>query len=107
LLAGSYGFPAIRAFMRAGTTINPVAIDTASILVTTGPFARSRNPMYVAMALLLTAWALALNSLAALAGPLLFVLFITRFQILPEEGAMSAKFGATYTDYRARVRRWL
>jgi protein-S-isoprenylcysteine O-methyltransferase Ste14 len=107
VVAGSYGIPAIRAFARAGTTINPVAIDTASALVTSGPFGRSRNPMYVAMALLLTAWALALDSLGALAGPLLFVVFITRFQIVPEERAMAARFGAAYHDYRQRVRRWL
>ncbi|KPF73480.1 hypothetical protein IP88_09130 [alpha proteobacterium AAP81b] len=107
LLAGGYGFPAIGAFARAGTTINPVAIDRASVLVTTGPFGRSRNPMYVSMALLLTALALALDNAAALAGPLLFVAFITRFQILPEERAMAARFGAAYADYRCRVRRWL
>lgn len=106
-IAGSYGFPAVRAFVRAGTTINPVAIDTASKLVVTGPFARSRNPMYVSMALLLTALALALDAGWTLAGPLAFVAFITRFQIIPEERAMAAKFGADYGAYRGRVRRWL
>ncbi len=107
LLAGRYGVPAIRAFLQAGTTINPVVIDRASVLVTTGPFSRSRNPMYVAMALLLAALALALGNGLALLGPLLFVLFTTRFQILPEERAMAAKFGNAYADYRGRVRRWL
>ena len=40
-------------------------------------------------------------------GPLFFVLFIARFQIIPEECAMTAKFGAAYADYMSSVPRWL
>jgi protein-S-isoprenylcysteine O-methyltransferase Ste14 len=42
-----------------------------------------------------------------LLGPVFFAVFIHRFQILPEERVMSAKFGQEYDDYRERVRRWL
>ncbi len=42
-----------------------------------------------------------------LAGPLAFALFIHRYQILPEESMLEAKFGPEYIGYRRRVRRWL
>lgn len=107
LLAVFYGPRAIRAFARAGTTINPVNLNAASQLVTGGPFALSRNPMYVSMALLLTALAVLLNNGWAFIGPVLFVIFITVFQIIPEERVMLAKFGDAYSAYRKRVRRWI
>jgi protein-S-isoprenylcysteine O-methyltransferase Ste14 len=46
-----------RTFRAAGTTIDPVNIDRASALVTTGVFGRSRNPMYVGFATMLVGWA--------------------------------------------------
>lgn len=97
----------IREFARAKTTIDPVNITNASTLVTSGVFRITRNPMYVSMASLLIAEAFYLAAPLALLGPLLFVLFINRFQIIPEERAMTAKFGAQYKAYQARVRRWL
>ena len=45
--------------------------------------------------------------LSTLAGPLAFVLFIHRFQIVPEERILAGVFGAQYAEYRAKVRRWL
>jgi protein-S-isoprenylcysteine O-methyltransferase Ste14 len=107
LLAGLSGPPAIRRFYRAGTTIDPVAIDRASVLVTDGVYRYSRNPMYVAMAALLGALAAFSAQPWLVLGPVAFVLYITRFQILPEERAMNLRFGAEYEAYRERVRRWL
>lgn len=92
---------------RAKTTIDPVNIDNASTLVTSGAFGFTRNPMYLSMTCLLIAWAIYLLVLWTWVGPIIFVLFITRFQILPEERAMAAKFGPVYDSYRARVRRWI
>jgi protein-S-isoprenylcysteine O-methyltransferase Ste14 len=43
----------------------------------------------------------------ALVGPLLFVLYITRFQIIPEERVLRARFGAAYEAYLQQVRRWI
>ena len=106
-LGGRFGGPAIRAFAVAGTTINPVQIDRASTLVTTGVFARSRNPMYVGLTALAAALAFALGNAWLLAAPLLYAAYITRYQILPEERVMAARFGADYAAYRQRVRRWL
>jgi protein-S-isoprenylcysteine O-methyltransferase Ste14 len=105
--AALFGAPAVRAFLRAGTTINPVAIERASTLVTTGVYGVSRNPMYVSMALLLLSLAAGLGQPLLLLGPIVFVLFITWFQIVPEERAMTQLFGIDYEAYRKRVRRWL
>jgi protein-S-isoprenylcysteine O-methyltransferase Ste14 len=105
--AGLFGFPAVSAFVSARTTINPVAVDRASTLVTTGVYRLTRNPMYVALALLLCAWAAWLARPWALLGPAAFLLFIDRFQIVPEERALTAKFGDAYVRYRRSVRRWL
>jgi len=95
-----------RAFGEAKTTINPVMIETASSLVTTGVYRYTRNPMYIGLASLLVAWAIYLAAPLTLLGPVAFVLFITRFQIIPEERALRRIFGEPYDDYCARVRRW-
>lgn len=107
VLAGRFGRPAITAFLAAGTTINPVQIDRASTLVTSGIYRRSRNPMYVALTALLGSLAFALGNGWLFVGPLVFALYTHRFQILPEERAMATRFGADYAAYKARVRRWL
>ena len=92
---------------RLGTTVNPLHPERARALSTGGVYALSRNPMYLGMTLLLTGWALWLGAVWLVFGPAAFVAFIGRFQIAPEERAISAKFGADYDAYRARVRRWI
>ncbi len=96
---------ALLAFRRARTSLHPHAEPTA--LVTTGPYRLSRNPMYLALLLLLCAWGMALGSLAALAGPPLFVLAITRMFIRREESRLASQFGEAYGAYRRHVRRWI
>lgn len=97
----------VRGFRRAGTTLSPLKPDEASSLVETGIYRHTRNPMYLGLALLLLGWALVLASPLALVGPLLFVVWMTRFQIIPEERALSRLFGSQYEAYRRRVRRWI
>jgi protein-S-isoprenylcysteine O-methyltransferase Ste14 len=63
--------------------------------------------MYVGLTLVLLGWAVFLSSAWALPGPVVFVLYITRFQIMPEERVLSAKFEEAYTAYTTSVRRWL
>ena len=95
------------ALRRAKTTINPFKPAAASSLVSEGVYRYTRNPMYVGLLLTLTGWAaFLLNPLALLFLPL-FVLYINRFQIDPEERVLSSLFGAEYADYKSRVRRWL
>lgn len=106
-LAGVFGPPAIARFRRAGTTIDPIAVSQASTLVTTGVYGLSRNPMYVSMTALLCALAAFYAQPLLTIGPVAFALYIQRFQIEPEERALTARFGAAYEAYRARVRRWI
>ncbi len=95
-------------FRRAKTTVNPMKPQTASSLVTGGIYKFTRNPMYVGLLLVVIGWAAFLCSLwALLLGPVAFVLYISRFQIRPEERVLSSLFGAEFTAYQARVRRWL
>ena len=95
------------AFRAARTSVNPLRPERASALVTGGVYRVTRNPMYVGMLFFLLAWAVYLAALLPIAGPLLFALYITRFQIRPEERVLKAKFGLRYVAYAARVRRWL
>lgn len=96
-----------REFKRAKTTVNPLHPERASAVVTSGIYRFTRNPMYVGIALVLLGWFVFLGSLSALVGLPLFVWYITRFQIRPEERALEAKFGAEYISYLESVRRWL
>lgn len=92
---------------RANTTLLPFTPERASSLVTTGVFGYSRNPIYLGDVLLLLAWALWLQSVPALLGLMVFVAYMNRVQIAAEERALTLRFGQAYTDYCARVRRWL
>ncbi|MDM7862317.1 isoprenylcysteine carboxylmethyltransferase family protein [Alteromonas sp. ASW11-36] len=94
-------------FRKAHTTVDPRTPDQTANLVQSGIFKFSRNPMYVGFALLLMALAIWLGNSAAMALIVVYVLYMNRFQILPEERFMSAKFGAAYDQYRGKVRRWL
>jgi protein-S-isoprenylcysteine O-methyltransferase Ste14 len=94
-------------FRRAGTTVNPFKPDNASSLVMTGIYRFTRNPMYIGLLMTLLGWAAFLASLPALLFVIAFVPYMNRFQIQPEERALSSLFGADYAVYRARVRRWL
>ena len=94
-------------FRRASTTLDPHHPDRASTLVTTGAHSISRNPMYVGLAVLLTAHAIWRGSWVALAPVAGFVLYIDRLQIPTEEAALAQGFGAEYDAYRAAVPRWL
>jgi protein-S-isoprenylcysteine O-methyltransferase Ste14 len=108
LLVGiAFAVAGLHAFRRAKTTVNPLRPEATSALVVAGVYRYTRNPMYVGLALVLLAWAIHLAAPWALVGPLVFVAWITRFQILPEERVLSRMFGSAFDSYRQRVRRWL
>lgn len=98
---------AVRAFVRARTTVNPLSPDEADTLVTNGLYRLSRNPMYLAMTCLLVSVAFLIGSLAAFIGPVLFVWVMTELQIKPEERALHSKFGEAFVAYCRRTRRWI
>jgi len=97
----------ILAFRTAGTTVDPRVPEQSEALVVRGIYRFSRNPMYLGFLLVLAAWCLYLGSVLSLLCLPLFVLYMNRFQIVPEERFMGEKFGETYDQYRAQVRRWV
>jgi protein-S-isoprenylcysteine O-methyltransferase Ste14 len=98
---------AMASFLKRRTAINPFQPAKASTLVTSGVYRITRNPMYVGLMLLLSAWALWLSAWWPLAGPVVFFLYVNRFQIEPEERILEEVFGPAYLRYRQEVRRWL
>lgn len=94
------------AFRVSQTTIDPRDPRKTAHLVTHGVYRFSRNPMYLGMLLVLLGWGLWLRHLPAALVPALFVAYMSRFQIQPEERALREKFGEAFRDYAARVRRW-
>ncbi|MBT5413314.1 MAG: DUF1295 domain-containing protein [Rhodospirillaceae bacterium] len=92
-------------FRKAGTAIEPYRPTTA--LVTTGLYAYSRNPIYVALTAVYLGLALIDDNAWALALVLPALAVMARGVILREERYLGGKFGADYRAYRARVRRWL
>lgn len=98
---------AVASFLKAKTTVNPLRPARASSLVTTGIFSLSRNPIYLGDLLVLAAWLLWLGNWLNLGVLVLFVCYLNRFQIGPEERALSQLFGDDYRAYCVRVRRWI
>jgi protein-S-isoprenylcysteine O-methyltransferase Ste14 len=96
----------VATFRRARTTISPLTPDATSALVRTGVYRMTRNPMYLGMLLCLSAWAVYLSNALSLLLAGVFVLYMNRFQIAPEERALTAIFGEAYDTYRREVRRW-
>jgi protein-S-isoprenylcysteine O-methyltransferase Ste14 len=96
---------AMLAFRRHATSIRPDRASNA--LIATGPFAFSRNPIYLGEAIGMVGAALAFNRLWLLLAVPVFVLLVTRLAIEREEAYLERRFGASYSDYKARVRRWL
>ena len=92
-------------FRKAGTNI-PTVMPTL-VLVTSGPYAWSRNPIYIGLTLIYTGLALALNAWWAVVF-LPGVLGILRYGVIArEEVYLAARFPDQYPAYCARVRRWI
>lgn len=75
--------------------------------MTGGPFRISRNPMYVGLAGVLTAYAQLYRSPRATLPLVGFVVLMNRSQIAAEEAALQQKFGAEFTEYCGTVPRWI
>ena len=101
------GLAALWSFHKARTTINPLDPSQATHFVSKGIYQLNRNPMYVGLVCCLLAWAIWLSYLLTWIGILLFIAYMTRFQIIPEERILKLKFGKEYENYCLKVRRWL
>ncbi|OGW34755.1 MAG: hypothetical protein A2X58_03295 [Nitrospirae bacterium GWC2_56_14] len=107
VVGGVFAGAGILSFLRVRTTLDPRAPGKAASLVTNGVYAITRNPMYLSLLFLLAGWAVYLSNLAALVALPLFVTYLNRFQILPEERALAVLFDSEFQSYCNRVRRWL
>jgi protein-S-isoprenylcysteine O-methyltransferase Ste14 len=92
-------------FRRAGTSM--VVTNPSTKLVTSGPYRFTRNPMYVGMACLYVALALAIGVIWALIVLPAVLVAVDRLVIAREEPYLEAKFGEQYRHYKRRARRWL
>ena len=92
-------------FIRHKTPIEPG--QTPSHLIATGPYKLSRNPIYLAMAVMLTGWTLWLGVLAGLVLVPIFGFVITRRFIVHEEAALRAEFGLKAEQFFDDTARWI
>lgn len=90
---------------RAGTTVRPHA--GATTLVTSGPYRRFRNPIYLADCLILFGIAEITKNVWFVVASFVFGLLVTWLAILPEERYLERRFGRAYLDYKAKSRRWI
>ena len=97
----------IAAFRKAETTVTPLHPDKASSLVTMGIYQYIRNPMYFGLLLILFSIGFYLQNLASMFVLPIYVWFISKYQIIPEEEALHKLFGQDYINYQDRVRRWI
>jgi protein-S-isoprenylcysteine O-methyltransferase Ste14 len=100
-------FLAAGLFREHQTTVNPLKPETASQLVTSGVFSLSRNPMYLGMLLILVALSIRFNPMGGILTCTVFIGFITKFQIIPEEIAMQKLFSEKFNSYCKNTRRWI
>lgn len=100
-------FSGVMAFRMHHTTVDPLHPEKASSLVTRGIYKYTRNPMYVGMAAILIGAAIRLGHPISVLFVGLFIGFIDRFQIVPEEKALQKIFGDAYTRYCEQVGRWI
>ncbi|MGE6289271.1 methyltransferase family protein, partial [Aeromonas media] len=100
------GGGALLHFRRERTSVHPIRLQQSRVLVTQGVYRISRNPMYLGLLCWLMGLACYLGGPWVWFGPLLLLGWLTRFQILPEERALRARFGIPYVQYCRRVRRW-
>jgi protein-S-isoprenylcysteine O-methyltransferase Ste14 len=94
-----------RLFHKKNTPVKP--IERASCLLEEGPFAFTRNPMYLGMAMILVGTAIVLGNIASFVAPIAFLVTMQVVFIGHEEEALEETFGPEYLDYKKRVRRWL
>jgi protein-S-isoprenylcysteine O-methyltransferase Ste14 len=94
-------------FHRAKTTVNPMKPGAASSLVVGGLYRFTRNPMYFGAFLMLLGWAIFLGNPLSLALIALYVAYMNRFQIAPEERALEDLFREEFQTYKIKVRRWI
>lgn len=101
------GLLALYTFQKAKTSVDPLNPEKASSLVVIGIYKYSRNPMYLALLFVLLAFFVRLGNFYNLSIIVLYIIYITEFQIKPEETVLTNLFGEEYLNYKLNVRRWI
>lgn len=94
-------------FNEKGTSINPMKPESATFLVRYGIYKFTRNPMYLGMVIILIAWLIFLGNVLNIVNIILFILYMNKYQIIPEEKALEKLFGDEFLSYKTKVKRWL
>ena len=94
-------------FIKSKTTVNPVKFKNVNRLVTTGIYRYSRNPMYLGMILIIISTTVYYLNFLSVFSPLIFYIWINKFQINREEIFLEDKFGSEYLKYKSKTRRWI
>ncbi|WKD51249.1 methyltransferase family protein [Microbulbifer spongiae] len=94
-------------FRTAKTTVDPRNPEKSAMLVTNGIYRYTRNPMYLGFVFFLTGFSIFLNSAYSLILVPIFIIYITLFQIIPEEKILLKIFAQEFIKYKNSVRRWL
>jgi protein-S-isoprenylcysteine O-methyltransferase Ste14 len=107
MVAGGLAFDiyAIRTLMKHKTTVSPVR--KADQLVTSGPFALSRNPIYLGNTILTLGFGVLFGNPWFFIGAIVAALLTNYLQIVPEEKHLAQFFGKQWRSYAKRVRRWI
>ena len=100
-------FLAVLKFIKTKTTVDPTRPHKTSNLVITGIYKITRNPMYLGMLFLIIAYAIYNNNIIGCIVIPVFIFYINKFQIEPEEIEMRKKFGESFENYCKKVNRWL
>ena len=94
-------------FIKSKTTVNPVKFKNVNRLVTSGIYRYSRNPMYLGMILIIISTTVYYLNFLSVFSPLIFYIWINKFQINREEIFLEDKFGSEYLKYKSKTRRWI
>ena len=100
-------FLAVLKFIKIKTTVDPTRPHKTSNLVISGIYKITRNPMYLGMLFLIIAYTIYTNNVVGSITIPIFIFYINKFQIEPEEIEMRKKFGESFENYCKKVNRWL
>ena len=106
ICAAFIGLWALYDFHKHKTTFHPHKPEKTSSLVDSGVFSLSRNPMYVALAMVLLAVGVFLQNYFSFFVIPLFIWYLTKYQIIPEEKMLNILFPQDYKAYCKKVNRW-
>ena len=100
-----FAFSAVNQFAKIHTTLDPHG--SVSVVVTSGVYRYSRNPIYLGFVCTLIGLPLALDNVRGVVLRPLLMMSLYQLVIKHEEAYLEKKFGDVYTSYKSRVRRWL